>query len=87
MYRVSDLTKKRAREIGVEVLPSTNPKKKIDVFFEGEKVASIGATGYKDFHVYLATEGADVAREKRRLYHLRHTQDSLGEYLARWLLW
>jgi hypothetical protein len=87
MYRISDLTKKRAREIGVEVLPSTNPKKKIDVFFEGEKVGSVGDITAKDYHVYLREEGRAVANERRRLYHLRHTQDSLGEYLARWLLW
>ena len=32
MYLIIDYTKRKARELGVEVRPSTNPKKKIDVF-------------------------------------------------------
>jgi hypothetical protein len=87
MYQISDLTKQRAKEIGVEVKPSTNPKKKIDVFSDGEKVASIGGAGYRDYHIYLAEQGKAVADERRRLYHIRHKKKSLGEYLARWLLW
>jgi hypothetical protein len=87
MYPISDLTKQRAKEIGVIVKPSTNPKKKIDVFSDGEKVASVGATGYRDYHLYLAEQGKAVAEERRRLYHIRHKKKSLGEYLALWLLW
>jgi hypothetical protein len=87
MYPISDLTKKRAREIGVEVRPSTDPKKKIDVFSDGEKVASIGDITAKDYHIYLKEKGQSYANERKRLYHLRHTRESLGEYLSRWLLW
>ena len=87
MYPISDLTKQRAKEIGVIVKPSTNPKKKIDVFYDGEKVASVGDITAKDYHLYLAEEGKEIADERRRLYHMRHKKKSLGEYLALWLLW
>jgi len=87
MYHITDYTKKKAKEIGVEVRPSQNPKKKLDVYKDGELVASIGAVGYGDYSTFLQTEGKEYADKRRSLYHKRHTKDSLGEYLALWLLW
>ena len=52
MYEITDYTKQRAKEYGVQVRPSTNNKKKIDVFSNGEKIASVGATGYMDYPSY-----------------------------------
>ena len=34
--------KERAKTLGVEIKPSTRKNKKLDVFKQGEKVASIG---------------------------------------------
>lgn len=87
MYDITDYTRKKAKEIGCEVKPSTNPKKKIDVWCDGEKVASIGQKNAKDFPTYVIERGEKYANERRRLYHLRHTKDSLGELLAKFLLW
>lgn len=87
MYLISEYTKQKAKEIGVEVRPSKNPKKKIDVFQKGEKIASIGQAGYKDYPTYLKEEGKAVAEERRRLYHLRHPKNTLNEALAKFLLW
>jgi len=87
MYHITDYTKKKAKEIGVEVRPSQNPKKKLDVYKDDELVASIGAIGYGDYPTFLQTEGKAYADKRRLLYHKRHTKDSLGEYLALWLLW
>jgi hypothetical protein len=87
MYDITDYTKKKAKEIGVEVRPSRNPKKKLDVYKGDELVASIGATGYGDYPTFLQTKGKAYADKRRLLYHKRHTKDSLGEYLALWLLW
>jgi len=87
MYQISDYTKKRAKEIGVEVRPSKNKKKKIDVYKEGQFIHSIGQADAKDYPTYLKEKGTEYANERRRLYHLRHTKDSIGEYLAKWLLW
>jgi len=86
MYEITEYTKKKAKEIGCEVKPSTNPKKKIDVYCDGEKVASVGAVGYSDYPTYLQKNKV-LADKRRELYHMRHKKDSLGEYLALWLLW
>ena len=72
---IHDYTLKKAKKWGVEVRPSTNPKKKIDVFRRGEKIASVGATGYNDYPTYLLEKGKAVADERRRLYRLRHAKD------------
>jgi len=87
MYLITDYTKRKARELGVEVRQSKNPKKKIDVYKNGKKVGSIGQAGAKDYPTYLKEEGKTVADERRRLYHLRHPKNTLGEALAKYLLW
>ena len=87
MYHITPYTKAKAKEIGVEVKPSTHKGKKIDVFKNGKKIDSLGAIGYKDYPTYLATDGKAVADERKRLYHLRHTKTTQGEKLAKKLLW
>lgn len=90
MYTIQPYTKSQAKKIGVIVKPSTNPKKKLDVF-DGKKVASIGATGYKDYPTFLKEDGKAVAEERRRLYHIRHKKDAEKKgspgYYASLLLW
>jgi hypothetical protein len=86
-YTITDYTKNRAKEIDVEVKPSTNHKKKLDVYSDGIKIASIGAIGYKDFPTYIKEKGQAFADKRRKLYYMRHTKKSLGEYLSLWLLW
>jgi len=91
MYQVTEYTREKARGLGVTVKPSANPKKKIDVFKDGLKVASVGATGYGDYPTYLRTRGKEYADERRRLYKQRHSKDrevkgSNGFYADR-LLW
>ena len=87
MYRILDYTLRKAKEMGLEVKPSTNAKKKLDVYQHGKKIASIGAIGYSDYPHYILEKGKAYADERRRLYHLRHKKDSLGERLALALLW
>jgi len=87
MYLITDYTHRKARQMGLHVQPSTNPKKKLDVYQDGKKIASVGAIGYSDYPTYLKEKGKAYAEERRRLYHLRHTKDTLGEKLARDLLW
>jgi len=86
-YDITEYTQRKAKQIGVTVRPSHNPKKKIDVIKDGEIVASIGALGMKDYPHYLKEKGRTYADKRRELYHIRHTKDSLGEYLSRFLLW
>ena len=91
MYQIQPYTQQQARALGVTVRPSTNPKKKVDVYEDGKKVASIGAMGYSDYGSYLKERGKEYADERRRLYHLRHAKDSQKKGSPGWyalrLLW
>jgi hypothetical protein len=87
MYSITAYTRQRAKEIGVDVKPSTKKGKKIDVYKNGKFIASLGQAGAGDFPHYLAEKGVEYAEERRRLYRLRHTKDTVGEVLALHLLW
>lgn len=90
-YSITAYTKKQAKKIGVEVKPSKVKGKKIDVFKNGKKVASVGAIGYGDYPTYLRTKGKKYADERRRLYKIRHqsnrTKVGSNGYYADKLLW
>ena len=91
VYEITDYTKKKAKKLGVVVRPSSNPKKKIDVYKENKKISSIGAIGYKDYTTYLKTATKEYTDERRRMYKIRHKKDRniLGSngYYADELLW
>ena len=88
MYNITDYSYRQAKAIGVEIKISTNKKKKIDVFKDGKKIASIGAIGYSDYPTFIKEKGRAYADERRRLYHIRHAKDkSLNGYYAKKLLW
>ena len=87
MYIIQPYTYQRAKELDLVVKPSTVKGKKIDVYDDGKKIASIGAVGYKDYAMYLKEKGKEYADERRRLYHIRHTKNTLNEKLALRLLW
>lgn len=90
MYRIKDYSYNQAKKLGVDIKPSTNPKKKIDVFKHGNKIASIGAYGYKDYPTYLQ-ENKQLAELKRKNYKLRHEKDrhikNTNGYYADKILW
>jgi len=90
-YKITSYSKNRAKKLGVTIKPSSNKKKKIDVFKNGKKIASIGAVGYKDFPTYKATEGKEVADKKRKAYKARHEKDrhkkGSNGYYADQILW
>ena len=87
MYHIRDYTKRRAEQLNLHVEPSHNPKKKMDVYHDGKLIASVGDINYKDYPTYLEEDGRSKADERRRLYHLRHTKNTLNERLALYLLW
>ena len=62
--------KRKAEAMGVTVKASTRKHKKLDVFKNGEKVASIGDIRYSDF-----LQHGDEARRKR--YKQRHERSFL----------
>lgn len=91
MYRITDYTKRKAKELNVDVKPSTNKNKKIDVYKNNKKIASIGSIKNLDYPSHISKNGLEYAHERRRLYRIRHSKnlkikDSPGFY-ANKLLW
>lgn len=90
-YQITQYTKDQARKLGVQVKPSKNKGKKIDVFKDGKKIASVGALGMMDYPNWIKSRGLKYARERRRLYKIRHekTRNKIGtnSYYADKLLW
>lgn len=84
VYTIANYSKQQAKKLGVELKLSSNPKKKIDVFKNGKKIASIGAIGFSDY-------ATSKDKERRRLYRLRHKGEDkvIGSngYYAWKLLW
>lgn len=88
MYKITDYTKKQAKQLGVEIKPSKIKNKKIDVFKDGNKIVSIGDIDYKDYPTYIKEKGLNYANERRRLYKIRHKNDNgTAGFYANKLLW
>lgn len=88
MYKITDYSYKKAKALRVDIKPSTNKKKKIDVFKHGKKVASIGAIGYSDYPTFIKEKGKTYAEKRREQYYRRHARDSKASgYYAKKILW
>ena len=79
-YKIKPLQLANAKKIGVDIKVSTNKRKKIDVFKDGKKVASIGAmypngTPYMDYATYLTKLPKKDADKKRSNYLKRHARE------------
>lgn len=91
-YNITNYTKQQAEKLGVTVLPSSNPKKKLDVFDKnGKLITKIGDSNYKDYGTYIKENGLAYADKRRELYKIRHQKDrkvkgSTGFYADK-LLW
>ena len=90
-YTITAYTRARAKTLGVQVKPAKNKKKKLDVFKNGKKVASVGAAGYGDFPTFKRTKGIEFAKKRRTAYKKRHqknrTKVGTNGYYADKLLW
>jgi hypothetical protein len=91
MYHITNYTKQKAKELNVTVKQSTNKNKKIDVFKNNKKIASVGAIDYNDYPTYIIKNGLEYAHERRRLYRIRHNKDrnikNSNGFYANKLLW
>lgn len=74
-YKITDYSYKQAEKLGVQIKPSVQKSKKIDVFKGNKKIASIGATGYNDYPTFIETKGKNYAEQRRKLYKKRHKND------------
>jgi len=95
-YKIKKYTLEKAKSLGVTVKQSTVKGKKIDVFKDGIKIATVGAIGYNDYPTYLELEKKGVypkgyADGRRKLYKIRHEKDrkvkNSDGYFADKLLW
>ena len=92
-YTIQPYTRKRAKELGVEVRPSDTGHKKVDVLKGGVVVASIGDNRYADYPTYKQLEkdgevAHGTAEKRRKAYHARHGQypkKVAGKYTAGFL--
>ena len=73
-----------AKKIGVNVKRSTRAGKKVDIFKDGKKVASIGDINYKDF-----TVTGDKDRQRAYRSRFAKTMNKVGtpSYYASKILW
>ena len=79
-YDIKPRQKERAKLMGLTIKPSTNKKKKIDVFKNKKKIATIGGrridgTFYNDYATYIITIGKEKANKKRTNYLKRHSKE------------
>lgn len=90
-YTITKYTRDKARKLGVTVKNSTDPKKKIDVFKDGVKIASVGAIGYGDYPTFMKEKGKILADGHRSSYKMRHDRYrhrvGSNSYYADQLLW
>lgn len=94
-FQISDYHRRKARRLGVNINYSKTKGKKLDVFNDGKKVASIGAGGYWDFISYLKAEQEGRfpkghAEKRRKLYKMRHKDENkpgTPGYYALNILW
>lgn len=74
-YKIKDYSYKQAEKLGVQIRPSVKKNKKIDVFKNDVKIASIGDIRYRDYPTYIESKGKQYADERRKLYRNRHKND------------
>ena len=90
-YKITNYTKSKAKKLGLTVKLSKTKGKKIDVFKNGIKVASVGATGYGDYPTFLISNGSVYANKRRKAYKSRHqknrTKRNSNGWYADQLLW
>ena len=88
-YKITDYSYKQAKKLNVQIKPSTNKKKKIDVYKNNKKISSIGAIGYDDYPTFIEKKGLEYANQRKKLYKIRHKKDlnSKNGFYANRILW
>ena len=76
--------KERAKKLGVQVKESTKKNKKLDVYKDGERVASIGDIHYSD---YLQHEDSDRRRRYKQRHETHRHKVGTASYYADRILW
>ena len=75
-YKILPYSYQQAEKLNVTIKPSKKKNKKIDVYKNGEYIASIGDARYNDYPTYILNDGKKYADERRKLYYKRHNLNS-----------
>ena len=84
-YSIKSYTINKAKMYGLTVKTSMKKGKKIDVYKDGEYMASIGSIDFSDYPTYLITHNKEYAENRKRLYRCRHSKDNLVKMTPGWL--
>ena len=96
MYKIKRYTLEKAKRLGVAVKTSKVDGKKIDIYKNGKRIASVGGLGYNDYPTYLELEKMGkvpkgYAEKRRKQYKIRHKKDRIirgsNGWYADQLLW
>jgi hypothetical protein len=91
MYKITEWSKVKAKQLGVTIKISTLNNKKLDVYKDNKKIASIGDVRYGDYPTFVLTKGKEYADKRRALYKKRFekTRNIIGtpSYYASNILW
>jgi hypothetical protein len=79
-YKITEYSKRKAKYFGLIARPSKVKGKKIDLYLNGLRVASIGAFGYPDYPTLLEMERKGLipkgtAAARRKAYKSRHEKN------------
>lgn len=85
VYNITKYTYDKAKKLKVSIKHSTNKTKKIDVYKNDKKIASIGAYGMNDYPTFIKKKGLEYAKTRRRLYKKRHEKDRHKRLSKGWL--
>jgi hypothetical protein len=90
-YKISTEAYINAAKYNVTIKPSTRKGKKIDVFKNDKKIASIGDINYLDYAMYKKRDGIEAANVRLKIYKLRHKNDmnvpNTPGFFAKHILW
>ena len=57
VYKITNYSYSKAEENDLNIVPSKKKNKKIDVYKNGEYIASIGDVRYNDYPTYIKNDG------------------------------
>lgn len=88
-YKILPYSYKRAKALGVKIVPSKRGYKKIDVYSTtGKYITSIGDRRYLDYPNYVNKYGKAYALNRRKLYKNRHRSNTgKAGFYAENILW
>jgi hypothetical protein len=75
MYKITEYSYKKAKQLNVIIKSSIYKNKKIDVYDKNNNfICSIGNIKFFDYPTYLTID-KDLANQRRKLYKIRHEKD------------